>query len=187
MRKASFFVLMVLTSVLVLVSRPTRCPAADGKDQDAELQWAKRTASEFLELMLEGTTKGELSTSPLAFLSPDLIAAEKELKEKSGLAQIAWQYRGSKFRITAEEMAPSGGEVILRGVLTPLSEKEYEERRKKLDDDQAGAEVMTQIFLGKQLGSRQERPADFTLRLARESKSGRWAVQHLRVKTKEPK
>ena len=182
MRNAGMFLFALLCSGLLLVSSPTHTQGG-GKKRKAEAEWVRGIANEFLELLLQGKAQGELSTSPVAFLSPDLIDDKKEVD--SGLHEIAWQYRGAKFHIQATEMAPNGSEVILRGELKPLSNKEHEARIKSNGGESNDA--LIQLFNGVQLGSRQDKQATFTLRLAKESKSGRWTIRFMRVKTKAAK
>ena len=128
MRNAGTFLFAVLCSGLLLVSSPTPAQGG-GKKRKAELEWTKGVANEFMDSLLHGTDTGNLMTNTVALLGSNLFDA-KEKQFDEDLYVIARQYRGAKFHIRAAEIAPNGSEVVLRGELDPLSEKEIQVRLK---------------------------------------------------------
>ncbi|HYV34976.1 MAG TPA: hypothetical protein VE988_04675 [Gemmataceae bacterium] len=178
MRQALFIV--VLTAGLLPAGGQ---PPAAEKERAAEIEWVKRSTGEFLDALLSWET-GDLLTSSIVYLAPELAAAEKDRGAgQSGFLKVAWQFLAGKYRFTGAEISPNGNEIILEGELIPASEKDRAALDKMVQDELVYAKhlgVSVDNF-----GPRATLKAEFTLRVARDSGAGRWLIRSMSMKKRE--
>jgi hypothetical protein len=151
---------LCLVSVVLLAG--TAPPKAGEEEKRAdELKWAKGITLDFFAVAGRSRADAE------GLLSPELSKAVSERGFWTFLDEL-FKHNWNEPKITTEEMAPNGNEVILKGT---LKRTEYDIER---NEDNT-------------VRSRREKTleADFTLRIVRESADGVWRIRYVRIKERE--
>ena len=176
-------------ATLLLLLCPVCGFAEEGDEkQNTELAWVKSLTTKFFELGLAVVSERDYSTPLTVFLSPELNLPLKDEKSAGGpLVMMAVQYPGGTFRVKSAEMAPSGNEVVLSGVLTPQPEVPGPAKRKQDDEEpkRIAALALGYDFFGfdaKQ--ARQDKEADVNVLVTRDTTSGLWVIRFVRVKVR---
>jgi hypothetical protein len=128
---------------------------------NAELKWTRVIALDFFAVA--GGSRAEAE----GLLSPEFFKALSEPRFRDFFDELN-KHDWNDPKITTEEMALNGNEVILKGTL------------KRTDYDIERNEDNT-------VRSRREKTleADFTLRIVRESADGVWRIRYVRIKERE--
>ena len=149
--KEDFMRHIVAWGTLAMVLLAAAFSPAEQKAKPAdELKWARQVVADFFEATADSPA------AAAGLLSPELAKSiQSNPHAYTFLDQIRrWRYK--EWKITSEEVAPDGTEIICRGVVKGNKELFWPD-------------------------------ADFKLRVAKESRKGKWSIRYMRIQERPRK
>jgi len=151
---------LCFVSVLLLAGSAPPKVGDEGKRAE-ELKWARGIAMDFFAVA--GRSRAEAE----GLLSPEFFKAVSEQRDWTFFGELD-KHDWNDPKITTEEMAPNGNEVILKGT---LKRTEYVIERNEDNTERSRREKTLE--------------ADFTVRIVRESPDGVWRIRYVRIRERE--